>query len=130
MSETQDITANRHGGNKASVEAHRRVRHTAETQRKWVMDQVGKSGERGLTVDELAELASKSTGHDVGPNRISGRVSELVAGGELLRTKRRRSTRTGSSAAIHVVPEYADKRPVWHPAPVGRPKREVQETLF
>ena len=78
----------------------------AAGQRAWVLHIARTRGPYGVTTDELCEMASASCGHAVTPNRISGRVSELLKTRELVRTSRRRATSTGSSAAVHVLPQF------------------------
>ena len=101
-----DICENRHGGNEASRAAHRKNRVSAASQRAWVLHIARSRGPYGVTTDELCEMASDSCGHSVTPNRISGRVSELVADRELVRTGRKRETTTGSQAFVHILPEF------------------------
>lgn len=102
-----DISRNRHGGNACSTAAHRRVRNTATDQRAWVLRKAIAAGMNGVTVDELAKEATRITGHEVTPNRISGRVSELKADGQLVDTGRTRPTRTGSMAGVVVARQFS-----------------------
>lgn len=54
------------------------------------------AGSRGVTLDELSSV----TGHP--PNSFSGRITELQDAGLVRRTKERRETRAGSTAAVIV----------------------------
>lgn len=72
--------------------------NTAE-QREKVLARVGQAGAAGITLDELAAEWS------VSPNTISGRFTELAAGGLLRRTTRRRATRSGASAVVWEIGE-------------------------
>jgi len=100
-----DICRNRHREADTSREAFRGSDAEHARQRAWILKQARRAGPHGVTVDELSVLASESTGKEVPPNRISGRVSELKCGGQLIKTDCRRPTRTGKTAAVHVVPE-------------------------
>jgi hypothetical protein len=63
-------------------------------------------GSWGFTADELVV----AWGCD--PNHSSPRVTELVKSGKLLATKRRRPTRTGSSACVLVLADLSPERPL------------------
>lgn len=102
-----DISQNRHGGNACSVAAGKRVTHSANDQRTWVMKQAIRAGQNGVTVDELAMEATRVTGHEVTPNRISGRVSELKVSGDLIDTGRTRRTRTVAMAGVVVARQFS-----------------------
>ena len=98
MSYTQsvpfDITRNHHKGNSESAAANRKIQKSKELARNYIYKLVDAHGYWGATVDELAvELG-------VSPNAVSGRVSELKTQGRLLKTDRRRKTRSGCSAAV------------------------------
>lgn len=58
-------------------------------------------GSWGFTADELAVAWGCDHNHS------SPRITELVKSGQLIATKRRRLTRTGSPACIFVLPEFS-----------------------
>ncbi|TWU18024.1 hypothetical protein [Allorhodopirellula heiligendammensis] len=73
------------------------------------------TGHGGMTLDEL------SVAMDRPPNAISGRVTELVAAGRLIRTERKRPTRSGGSACVLVSLPFVSEV-----SPAGRdPERGV-----
>jgi len=109
MATSPDICRGRHQGNECSEAAHERNQATSDAQRRWILRQVQLAGPAGLTTDELAQAASRDRGYEVPPNRISGRVSELVGLGQLIRTRARRPTRTGSLAAVHILPAFGQR---------------------
>lgn len=89
-----DICSGRHRGAPTSRLAQLdRVAHAAQ-QRARVHQAILEAGAAGLIVDELSARWS------VPPNSISGRFSELKAGG-LLRIVELRRTRAGSSAMAY-----------------------------
>lgn len=88
-----DICRNRHGGNAQSTLANQRGDHALS--REAVYRLIAGAGEGGLTLDEAAVML------DVAPNRISGRVTQLKASGQIRDTGLRRLTRTGSLAAVY-----------------------------
>jgi hypothetical protein len=128
-----DICANRHGGNAQSEAAHDNSARSAGRQRDWCLGQIRKAGAFGRTCDELSESASASTGKDVSPNRISGRLTELKVAGLIIQSELypTRRTRAGASASVWVVPgcERARPREAWHPRP-GRVSADQQPLLF
>src|SRR4051812_35023381 len=58
---------------------------------------------RGLIADELA--AAWECSH----NHVAPRIRELADSGELIDSGRRRPTRTGRSARVFVLPEFAEE---------------------
>lgn len=102
-----DICENRHGGNTQSVAAGQRNKVNATEQRAWCLRMIAQAGARGLTVDELSVIASNLLKREIGPNRISGRISELKAVKQIVQSaiEPTRATRTGSRAAVMVVPQ-------------------------
>lgn len=63
---------------------------------------VVRSGEHGMTWDECAAALGL-------PIASSGRFTELVASGLIVRTARRRPTRSGRTAAVHVAPAMENR---------------------
>lgn len=86
-----DICANRHGGNECSREANRRVQK--ETDRMTIMTMLSLSVE-GMTLDQLSYHCNRP------PNQISGRLTELAASGLIVKTGKKRKTRSGCPAAV------------------------------
>ena len=58
------------------------------------------AGFHGVTLDELSAMSGQSQ------NAFSGRITELAKAGRVTRTKERRPTRAGSTAAVIVAREY------------------------
>ena len=96
-----DPSAGRHGGNAESDAAHDRIARTgsAAADREQVYRIIKSSGYAGMTLDEVcAEL-------DRPANALSGRVTELLAAGRLMRSGRKRATRSGCMAGVLVATE-------------------------
>ena len=98
-----DITRNFHGGNAESTAAHRSIVPMKETLRRRVISFVRERGEHGATSDEI-ELAL-----GLPHQTVSARITEAKAGGDLVPSGRRRLTRSGRSAAVLVVADYASE---------------------
>jgi len=121
-----DICRNRHRDSPTSLAAFRGSQSEHARQRAWILRMAARAGQYGVTTDELSVLASESTGKEVPPNRISGRLSELKDAGLLVATNRRRPTRTGKSAMVLCVPaglRPGDQLSVVGGQP-GEPRRE------
>lgn len=77
-----------------------RAADKAITHRKTILAALESRGQTGATHDELdRELGWR-------PGTANRRCCELRQAGELVRTKRRRPTRTGSLARVYVLPHY------------------------
>lgn len=92
----RDICLGRHGGNAESQEAHERVKAGKTDVWARIMD-YARSKPLGVTCDECAQHFG------VSPNQISGRLTELLAQGRLVRTAERRKTRSGCMAKVLLV---------------------------
>lgn len=88
-----DVCASRHKGNPESVAAHAKIAESKERQRFHVLFEIEKSGERGLTTDELAVKFGST------PNAVSPRCTELLRDG-LIKRNGRRPTRSGCTASV------------------------------
>jgi hypothetical protein len=88
-----DITARRHKGNEQSTSAFHVIKDKLTMMQREVLLEIQTSGDRGITVDEIAVR------NELNPNAISGRVSELKALGKIYKSGKRK-TRSGCSAAI------------------------------
>ncbi len=88
-----DICRNRHKGNEQSTDAFEKVKRQMWANQDRILDRIKRSGDEGLTCDELCVL------FDVTPNEISGRCSELKRMGKIYKSGTRK-TRSGCSAAI------------------------------
>jgi hypothetical protein len=89
-----DICASRHKGVDTSVQANKRV--DKDQDRKTVLVFIKLAGDDGMTLDEVCVKMNRK------PNEISGRFTELKVREKILRTTRRRPTRTGATAYVHV----------------------------
>jgi hypothetical protein len=77
--------------------AHERIRECKETVRLQILAFARESGTFGITPDETA--AKFQCAH----NHTSPRVSELLGDGRLVRSSRRRLTRSGCMAAVLIL---------------------------
>jgi hypothetical protein len=93
FSETVDVCANRHKGNPESDAAFRANSDRLTHMENKVYEVIRQSGERGLTVDEIAEMFHST------PNCISGRCSALKFK-NMVRKAGTRLTRGGNNAAV------------------------------
>lgn len=93
-----DICAGRHKLTPESVLANPTKAQKA-TIWKQITGQLAARGDHGMTMDEMSEWLG------VAPNRISGRFTELVVQGVIVKTEHRRKTRTGKVAAIYRLTE-------------------------
>lgn len=96
MRDVRDPCRRKHGGDvesNAAFESGDRVR-----QREQVLHLIA-ARPGGATVDELAARL------DVDSNAISGRFTELKAGGEIAWTGQRRRTRSGCTAKVYAAKE-------------------------
>lgn len=93
QTDRQDICRRKHGGDPASVEAHRRT--NKEDRYAAILEHLEKAALHGRTLDELSHLLG------VHPNQISGRITELRVAGRIRRTDERRQTETGSWASVY-----------------------------
>ena len=89
-----DICASRHKGADTSVHANKRV--DKDQDRKTVLSWIMSAGDEGLTLDQVCILMNRK------PNELSGRFTELKVREKILRTTRRRPTRTGATAYVYV----------------------------
>ncbi|MFO0773737.1 MAG: hypothetical protein U0172_03615 [Nitrospiraceae bacterium] len=91
-----DPCAGRHGGDRESGAAFQRGDRARQREAVFVACCVlhARSGQ-GVTLDEV------SASLQVAPNRISGRISELVHDGVLVPTGARRRTRAGCAAKVY-----------------------------
>lgn len=101
--------------------------HQSNEQRKWVAATVRKAGTAGMTVDELSIEASRQTGREIPPNRISPRCTELKEQKLLVETSRVRKTRCGEWATVLVTPEFSGQNPTPAEAFYGRASAQAQE---
>jgi len=90
-----DITINRHQGSETSRLAD--VRANKSRDRELIYGYLKAAGNYGHTLDEISVLLDRPC------NCISGRFSELKKAGRIVASGLRRTTRTGSPAAIYVV---------------------------
>lgn len=90
------IPASLDRGTESRNEAYDRIASELPERRRVVYARVVATGERGLTVDEL------SAAMHVPPNAVSGRITELVQLGLVVRTDIGRQTRSGSFAKVVV----------------------------
>lgn len=97
QTDRQDICRRKHGGDPASLAAHRRTNKEARYAE--ILACLERAGQVGRTLDEL------STALGVHPNQISGRLTELRVAGRITKTERRRQTQTGAWAAVYVLGE-------------------------
>ena len=94
-----DPTANYHGGNRESVEAHESIAPRKRILRTQVVAYVaGREFAGGATVDEIEQ------GLGLTHQTVSARVTEAKARGELVPTGYRRKTRSGRYAAVLKAP--------------------------
>lgn len=101
---TNDICANRHGGNPESVAAFNKC--DRQSQRENVYDAIRNAGAIGLTRDELAVVWTRP---DYSPlSSVSARFTELFAAERIVKVGRR-STRAGCMAAVYVTPDWGSK---------------------
>lgn len=100
-----DICRNRHGGDACSADAHDRIANNKEVVRLEILKFAREQGSAGITADETAERFHCAHNH------TSPRISELLLEGRLVRTQRRRPTRTGCLARVLVVREEIQKMP-------------------
>ncbi len=86
-----------HGGNPESEEAHASlsVEHKSEVRGRLLVE-VGKRKKRGMTCDDLERVTK------LRHQTVSARIVELLAAGDLVRTARRRQTRSGRMASVLV----------------------------
>ena len=92
-----DITAGKHGGARASEEAHERIRESSAESRERIYRFIWRRGEYGATTDEIAEALG------LFPNQVSGRVSELLYREKsVVRNGVQRKTRGGFTADVVV----------------------------
>jgi hypothetical protein len=105
QTDRQDLCRRKHGGDPASIAAHRRTnkedRYTA------ILDHLAKAALHGLTLDEL------SVKLHVHPNQISGRLTELRIPppeglGRIKRNGEKRQTSTGAWAWVYVLVEQGE----------------------
>jgi hypothetical protein len=89
-----DICRNRHGGVTTSMLADRHVRKIHD--RRMVLGFITAAGQWGHTLDEVSVLTDRA------PNRLSGRITELLRHGQIAISDRVRQTRTGSLARVYV----------------------------
>src|ERR1017187_10099953 len=94
----RDITANYHGGNAQSVEAHESIIPLKLIQRSRILALAARRGTYGTTCDE-AEIAL-----DMTHQSCSARFSEMKRDGGLLATIDCRKTRSGRNARVFIVP--------------------------
>jgi hypothetical protein len=93
-----DICSNRHRGAETSVLAHEKIKAHKSKQREKVYEFIRACANRGATVDEIAAAWG------VGSNQVSGRVTELLRDGLIVRDgKTTRPTRSNCSASVLVV---------------------------
>ncbi len=98
LTRTLDPTR-KHGQRIASPEsaaAHAAVTPTKEATRLRLLDLAIRRGDLGITADEVAALWRCSH------NTVAPRMTELLRDGRLVRTDRRRPTRSGCSARVLV----------------------------
>lgn len=91
-----DPTAEFHGGNRESVEAHDSIRSAKQRLRKQVLDYI-KAHPFGCTSDEVE--AALGLSHQT----VSARMTELKADGQIVPTGERRKTRSGRNAGVYLV---------------------------
>lgn len=91
-----DVTAQKHGGNRESVEAHDSIRADKARLRSAVLDFI-KAHPFGCTSDEV------EAGLGLSHQTVSARMTEAKADGKLVPTGERRKTRSGRNAAVYVV---------------------------
>lgn len=92
-----DVTAGRHGGNRQSLLAAKDGSGRRVSQRQRVFTFLHSQAERGATCAEI------SAGLNMPYQTCSGRCSELLRDGLILRTARTRKTELGSEASVLVV---------------------------
>jgi hypothetical protein len=98
-----DITANKHGGNAESAEAHASIVDNNRAVRHQIYGYALSLGAHGIIPDEVA------VDFDCHHNHTSPRISELKKAGALVKNGLRRTTRSGHSAAVLVaVPGWSD----------------------
>ena len=102
-----------------SLEAAESVRECAGTLRAKVFDRIALAGLGGLTSDELQEATGMLS------NTIQPRVSELRAAGRIMRSGRRRPTRSGRNAHVLIVNPFYPLIPV---PPTNPPTTEERKT--
>lgn len=89
-----DVCRNRHGGDRESEAANRRVNKTKD--KALIHNLIKATQQEGITLDELSILLKRA------PNQISGRISELKRDGFVIANGQRRETRTGSTAKVYI----------------------------
>lgn len=94
---SDDITANRHGGNKQSVAANERIKPFKSNLRSQVYACILEAGVPGCTLEEIADSLNKQV------HSVSGRVTELKAQKLIRESGRTRKTRSGCEASVLVV---------------------------
>jgi hypothetical protein len=98
-----DITRNHHGGNPESNAAHRSIVKVKDAIRNAIVSFVRYRGCYGATSDEVETLFGWS--HQT----VSARITEAKANGDLIKTTRKRPTRSGRNAAVLVTPEHLEQ---------------------
>lgn len=63
---------------------------------------IRRRGEQGATGDEVAEYLSSLNGTVCAPGTASARMTDLLDDKSIMKTDRRRKTRSGKSACVHV----------------------------
>lgn len=91
-----DITRSHHHGNPESEAANQRLQPNKEETRLKILAFIDQRGTWGATADEIA--AAWRCSH----NHVAPRMSELLMDGRLVRSGKRRLTRTSSPAAVLV----------------------------
>ena len=95
MTQETDICRNRHRGNPESEAAFQALLPTLSNRRQEVLLIIRKSGFKGLTVHEVAEMLGTT------PNAVSGRFTELKRDGLIMKWGKR-PTPTGGSAGVYI----------------------------
>ncbi len=96
----EDITANYHGGNEASVEAHQSISsESAASLRQKVLRLISSEQHRGATSDEAEQALGLSH------QSCSARFTELKALGRIV-AQGKRTTRSGRKAFFYVTPSH------------------------
>ena len=94
---TPDICQSNHGRADTSVAAYEWVRDSLPAARQRVFELIEAAEPFGLTCDQVEQLLQK-------PHQsVSARMTELKRDGHIVDSRKRRPTRTGSTARVYVV---------------------------
>jgi hypothetical protein len=95
-----DICANRHKGNKRSVEAYENNKANLTKQEGRVLEFIESQKWQGAIADEVSRSLA------ISGQSSSARMAELKAKGMIVETERVRETQWGNWATVCVTPEY------------------------